>query len=310
MNDRVEVVVVGAAGVDTCIYLPAEPFDPQQPLRLSDDAYFTQNIDAVGQAGGYASRGYATLGYATAYLGAIGDDLAGQGVRQGLTAAGIDISTCFLDPAGTARSINLVRPDGRRVACYDGRGNPDLQPDLSGASGLLEGARLCHLNVPNWARMVIPLAQEAGVPIVTDLQDVRSVDDPYRLDFVLGSHLVCFSTAHVGDPEPVMAAYWRRRPGLIQLAGMGEQGCAVGIDGRVYRFAPPDLPLPILDTNGAGDALCVGFVTALLLDGMDVPQAAARAQTAARITCAQRVPKQALATPQDLARWAETPPSG
>jgi acarbose 7IV-phosphotransferase len=279
-----DVVVVGAAGIDTCVYLGDDGVD------LSRDGSFTDNRDGVGQAGGYAARGYAALGYSTAYIGAIGDDEAGAMLRHGLTAEGIDLSACFVDPAGTARSVNLMHRDGRRTGFYDGRGNPTVVPDRRTVEQVLAGSRLVHVNIPNWARQVLAPARATGATVVCDLQDVYSADDPYRADFIAGADVVCFSTANTGEPEPFMRALWQRRPDLIMLAGMGSNGCSVGIDGQVRHFTIPPSDLPVLDTNGAGDALAVGFATALL-DGLSIEAAVDRGQRAARLTCSQRTPK-------------------
>ena len=58
-----EVVVVGNVGIDTNVYLPGRDID------FSVEANFTENLDCLGQAGGYASRGYAQLGRRTAFIG-------------------------------------------------------------------------------------------------------------------------------------------------------------------------------------------------------------------------------------------------
>ena len=288
-----EVVVIGAAGLDTCVYLPPD-------ADLSSDVTFTSTLDGVGQAGGYASLVYASLGLSTAYLGALGDDAAGRQVRDVLESRGVDTSSCFLDPEGTARSVNLMTPDGRRRGCYDGRGNPSLHLDLDLATTAVRGARLCHVNIPTWARDVLPIARAAGCTILTDLQDVADPDDVYRLDFVHGSDLLAFSCARDIDPAAMMHAYWVRNPRLIQLAGLGAGGCAVGVDGTVVHHPAPPSDLPIQDTNGAGDTLAAAFAWSLVVDGRTPDDAAARAQRAARITCSQRVPKLRFATPGDL----------
>ncbi len=289
-----DVVVVGNAGVDTCVYLAGERIDE------SVEANFTLNLDAVGQAGGYASRGYAALGYATAFIGALGADPAGDLVRAELRKAGVDTRGVFLDPQGTARSINLVFPDGRRKNFYDGKGHMTLAPDPATLGPILDGARLAHVHIPNWARRVLPLLRERRIPIAVDLQDVVNADDPYRADFVDAADLVFFSSVNHRDPRPLMRAYWARNPRLIQIAGMGARGCARGQAGVVTFHPPPPLDWPVLDTNGAGDALAVGYLAASVLDGLGPEEALRWGQIAARRTCAQRVPKLALARKSDL----------
>jgi len=131
---------------------------------------FTRNHDYVGQAGGFASRGYARVGYRTAFVGALGDDLAGAMARDALARDGVDLRGVFRDPEGTARSVNLVFGDGRRFF-YDGKGHMGLRPDLDACRRMLARAQLAHVNIPNWARLLLPLARELGVPVGSDVQD-------------------------------------------------------------------------------------------------------------------------------------------
>lgn len=291
-----DVAVIGNAGIDTCIYLYGDRIDE------SVEANFTQNVDAVGQAGGYASRSYAAMGYKTAFIGALGDDPAGRWVRDQLTAEGVDLSGCFRDPQGTARSINLVFADGRRKNFYDGKGHMALEPDLDALRPILAGARLAHVNIPNWARRLLPLLHELGIPIAVDVQDVVSIDDPYRADFVDAADVLFFSAANHPDPAPVMRAYWSRNPRLTQVAGMGAHGCALGIAGEVRFFAPPPPDRPIVDTNGAGDSLAVGFLSATLLEGLAPDIGIGWGQAAARHICEQRVPKAPLTRQEWMGR--------
>ncbi len=222
-DDPVESVVVGNAGVDTNVYLDRDDVDPDV------DGHFTRNIDYAGQAGGFTSRGYARLGYRTAFLGTPGEDAAGAMVLTALARDGVDTRGIFLDPQGTARSVNLVFQDGRRRFFYDGKGHLTLRPDLDACRALLAGVRLVHVNISNMSRLVLPIARELGVPVACDVQDVANVDDPYRRDFVAGADYLFFSAANHPDPAPVMRAYWSLRPTLVQVAGMGARGCALGV---------------------------------------------------------------------------------
>jgi acarbose 7IV-phosphotransferase len=42
------------------------------------ESNFTQNLDYVGQAGGYSCRGFVRLGRSTAFIGYVGDDHNGR----------------------------------------------------------------------------------------------------------------------------------------------------------------------------------------------------------------------------------------
>ena len=288
MHQPPEVVVVGNAGVDTNVYLYGADVD------WSVEANFSQNIDYVGQAGGYAARGYAALGRRVGVIGHVGDDSAGQLVRAAFARDGVDTRGLWVDPAGTQRSVNIMYRDGRRKNFYDGKGHMEQAPDLALCRAALAGARLAHFNIPNWARRLLPLARELGVTVACDLQDITTLDDPYRHDFLAAADIIFCSAANFPDPGPLMAAIAGRFNPSIIVVGMGAQGCAAAAAGRMYRFPPPPLDLPVVDTNGAGDALAVGFLTSYVLQGRPIEEALLRGQIAARHTCALRASSDGL----------------
>ena len=287
---NLDVAVIGNIGIDTNIYLYGSEID------FTVEANFTQNIDYLGQAGGYASRGYARQAKKTALIGHVGDDFSGRFIRQVLAQDGITTDGLFTDPTGTARSVNFMYPDGRRKNFYDGKAHMTLRPDLSICQQILARARLAHFNLPNWARYLLPLARQAGNRIACDLQDVISADDSYRQDFIEFADFLFFSSANHPNPEPLFHQFWQRNPTCVILSGMGARGCALGLQGRVEFFPPVSIPEPVIDTNGAGDGLAVGFLCAHVLEGRELRESVWRAQITARYTCAQKASTDALIT--------------
>jgi sugar/nucleoside kinase (ribokinase family) len=296
--DRIEVVVIGNVGIDTNVYLYNEDVD------FSVEANFSQNLDYIGQAGGYASRGYAALGRSTAIIGHLGADFEGEFIRSVFGKDDIDTRGMFTDPSGTSRSVNIMYRDGRRKNFYDGRGHMELHPPLELCRELLAGARLAHFNIPNWARELLPIARNCGAAIAVDLQDVRSLDDPYRRDFIEAADYLFFSAANHGDPRPLVEELLRRNARQIVLSGMGAQGCMLGSSETGIRHYPiPALDLPVIDTNGAGDSLAVGFLTARVLEGIPLEDSVLRGQIAARHCCAQKASTDHLITAQLLQKY-------
>jgi len=289
-----EVVVIGNAGIDTNVYLYGADVD------FSVEANFSDNRDVVGQAGSYSARGYAALGRATAFIGHVGDDHNGRRVRETLAADGIDLRGLAIDPAGTARSVNLMYRDGRRKNFYDGKGHMALEPALDRCADVLRGARLAHVHLPNWARRVLPLARALGPVVACDLQDVVDPADPYRADFIAAADILFFSAANHADPTPLLARFAAGRPGRVVVAGMGARGCGLAVGDAIRFFPPPPLDSPVVDTNGAGDALAVGFLSSYMLDGYPAEEALLRGQIAARHTCALRGTSDRLITRPEL----------
>src|SRR5512136_595398 len=298
-DKRFDVAVIGNIGIDTNVY-----FQSDEP-NFSREANFTENLDTVGQAGGYASRGYAQLGKRTAFIGYVGDDFSGRFIRDELARDGIDQSAVFVDPAGTSRSINFMYPDGRRKNFYDGKSHMQLQPDQGVCRSVLEQARLAHFNIPNWARQLLPIAKESGVIIACDLQDVVTLHDGYREDFIDYADIVFFSAANQPDPKSLIEELLKWKVSLIVVSGMGAAGCALGTRAGIRTFEPVTMDAPVIDTNGAGDGLAVGFLSSYVLDGYSLEESVRRGQIAARYTCAQKASSSRLITTELMRHYFE-----
>jgi sugar/nucleoside kinase (ribokinase family) len=296
-DDALDAVVVGNVGVDTNVYLPGAD------INFDVESNFTLNLDYVGQAGGYAARGYAQLGYRTAFIGTVGDDHNGRFVRQELAGDGVDTSLLFHDPAGTGRSINFMYQDGRRKNFYDGKGHMTLQPPLAQCRALLARGRLAHFSIPNWARQLLPLARELGLTVGCDIQDVISADDPYRRDFVAQADVLFFSDANQSDPAALARTYLARYPALIIVIGLGPWGCLLVTKDGQRHFGPVQMAGPVVDSNGAGDGLAVGFLSSYVLEGYSLEESVMRGQIAARHTCTQKATTSSLITAGQMADY-------
>jgi sugar/nucleoside kinase (ribokinase family) len=299
MTKRFDVAVIGNVGIDTNVYFQSADVD------FSREANFTENLDYVGQAGGYASRGYAQLGKRTTFVGCVGDDFSGRFIRAELERDGVDLSGLFVDPAGTSRSINFMYHDGRRKNFYDGKSHMTLQPDRAISRWLLGETRLAHFNIPNWARQLLPSARELGVTIACDIQDVVNLRDGYREDFIEYADIVFFSAVNQAGPASLIEDLLRWKPDLIVVSGLGAQGCALGTRDGIRYFGPVPMSAPVIDTNGAGDGLAVGFLTSYVLDGYSLEDSIRRGQIAARYTCTLKASSANLIRPDILERYFE-----
>lgn len=289
-----EVIVIGNVGIDTNVYLYDGDID------FAVESNFTQNIDYVGQAGGYTSRGYAALGCSTAFIGHVGDDHHSRFVRDTLNNDGIDTRALFTDPDGTSRSVNFMYRDGRRKNFYDGKGHMELTVDLDACRQVMRGARLAHFHLANWARTLLPMAHELGLVIACDIQDVVDPDDGYRKDFIHTADILFFSAANYADPTPLIHRFREGRPDRIVVVGMGARGCMLGAADGIRHLPPPTLDWLVIDTNGAGDGLATGFLESYVLGGYSAEEAAIRGQIAARHTCRLKGTADGLITADQL----------
>jgi sugar/nucleoside kinase (ribokinase family) len=293
-DSPLDVVVIGAAGIDTNVFPASGDVD------FAVEANFARNVDYVGGAGGYSSRGFARLGKQTAYLGYIGDDHNGRLVKEELASDGIE-TVLFVDPAGTRRSVNIMYGDGRRKNFYDGRGSMYVQPNVKACKKVLARARHAHFSIENWTRQLLAPAREIGLLVSCVLQDVVIPDDNYRADYIAQSDILFFSAVNFPDPSWLIAHFMEVGPARIVIAGMGSRGCAVGTrGGGLLYFDPVITGEPVVDTNGAGDGLAVGFLSSYCLDGFSFEDSILRAQIAARYTCTQKADSSHLITRAQL----------
>ena len=291
-----DVAVIGAIGIDTNVYLYTDEVD------FSVEANFSQNLDYICQAGGYSCRGSKKLGYNVAFVGYVGDDYSGRYIRESLEKDGID--TYFgIDPEGTKRSVNIMYGDGRRKNFYDGKGSMRLRPDLLAIGEYLAGTGLVHINLVNWTRYLLPLFKEDNTVVSVDIQDVVSADDPYRQDYIKAADVLFFSAVNFPDPAPLIERFMEIRSDRIVICGMGKRGCALGTEKGISYYRAVELEEPVIDTNGAGDSLAVGFLSSHFLQGHSLEESILRGQIAARYCCSRKATSSDLITRELLDRY-------
>jgi len=77
-------------------------------------------------------------------------------------------------------------------------------------------------------------------------------------------------------------------------------GCALGTRRGIEFYPPVEMEAPVIDTNGAGDSLAVGFLSSYVLDGYSLQDSVLRGQIAARHTCTLKASSSSLITAGQL----------
>lgn len=289
-----DVCVVGAIGIDTTVYLHGTDID------FNIESNFSHNVDNVGQAGGFCSKLLSSLGYKTAFIGFVGNDYHGHLIRKELKEQNVDAEALFIDPKGTKRSINFMYLDGRRKNFYDGKGSMVVRPDIERCKNILKESKIAHFNIPNWARYLLPTARDAGNIISCDIQDAYSLTDEYREDFIRYADILFFSGVNFENPMEIVKQLSDRYPSKIIICGMGSRGCCVYACKEIKQYDRIEMPKPVVDTNGAGDSLAMGFLTSYCLEKFDIPAAVLRGQLIARHLCSFKNPGKEFLTSRKL----------
>lgn len=253
-----------------------------------------------GGVGRNIAENLARLGTPVDLVTAIGDDLAGEMIRERCTDAGVGLEHVVTSVFGTGTYTAILHPSGEMslAACdaagMDGLTVADVEPALGAVTR--DDLVVVDANVPPAvAAAVLTATRERGVRCVLDvvsypkavrLRDVVLANPPWLVAPNL-EELVALLGRPVALPQIGEAARELVGRGIehvwARLGPVGSVLAAAGGDGlpTATEFTPP--PVPILDVTGAGDALTAGFLHALL-GGASVTEAAAYGHRVSALT--------------------------
>lgn len=100
------------------------------------------------------------------------------------------------------------------------------------------------------------------------------------------------SAVNFSDLNILIAELRKLNNKAIFVIGMGERGAGLSIKGlEIKVYPPPLIELPIVDTNGAGDSLAMGFLYSYYFLNKSIEESLLLGQITARFTCSLKTPK-------------------
>lgn len=246
-------LVAGSINVETTVPVDGFPL-PYAPVR------FTSGIaSTVSGVGWNVARALHSLGREVLFLGLAGRDAAGAVVREEVARSGI--AAAVEDIPATPQSVILYDPAGRRRAETDLKGLQDAVFPTARFDAALAGCDLAILANINWTRPLLRRAAAAGVPIATDLHDVRTLDNPYDADYLEHAAILFLSGEHLPDAaESFARRVWDRADPDLVAVGLGSRGALVVPRHGISTLVPAPALRPVVSTIGAGDALFAAFL--------------------------------------------------
>ncbi len=258
-----------------CADVLAKPVNelPQKgKLELIDDLKLQ-----IGGCASNAAIDLSRMGVRTAILGKIGNDGFGDFIKEGMSKENIDITGLkTADDIQTSASVVAINKDGERSILHCLGANSrfcfeDIDLDILNDSKLLfiAGTFLMPSLDGEGTLKLLEAGRRAGAITCMDTawdstgSWIKKIKGSISLlDWFMPSYDEAVMLSGQRDPEKIALDFSRKGARNIVIK-LGEEGCFVKpFDSP--GFYSPAFKVDTIDTSGAGDAFCAGFITGII----------------------------------------------
>lgn len=272
------LVVYGDIGIDIHLRASHHP-SPGQDAKV-DRLFFEPGGSAANCA---AVAAY--LGIPTIFIGFVGDDTFGELAKSDLLKYGVSSTYLRQTPGQTGITIAIIDSDGERTF-YSFRGvNANCRLNTI-PDNLFNGKKFLHISGYSFqddasrenALLLIKHAKKIGSLISLDPSFWYSEEYHKGNPHLLSDVDIIFPNKEealllTGSVDPCIASRKLREMGPeIVIITLGQEGCFISSKDESLHL--PAIPTPnVIDTTGAGDAFCGGFLAGQIM-GLNIKESA------------------------------------
>jgi Sugar kinases, ribokinase family len=262
---RKQLIVYGDAAVDVVLRAAAVP-QPGGDARVESMQYLP------GGSAANCAVAAACLGIETHLLAQVGEDDFGRRLGEDLQRANLHLEGLLSRSGVTGTMILVSTPDGERTF-FSLRGVNELAYAGELDAELFKQSAFLHLTGYSFqdagsrqtALDLMHLAKQAGVPISLDpsyyfMQQLDRDGTEMLRGLALFSPNLDEAALLTGRRDPESAARMLLALGIERvLLKLGAEGCLLADAGQLMRV-PPFAVERVVDSTGAGDAFCAGYL--------------------------------------------------
>ena len=268
------------------------------PLNPGTDTFAPVHAQPGG-SGANAAAWLAHAGIGAYFVARVGDDPLGRMLEEELGEAGVATHLVRDVALPTGKVVVLVDGAGERTMITSRGAGENLSPDDLPDDAFRPNA---HLHLSGYlfsgsprretALEALRRARRSGMSVAVDpsstslrkgLGPARFLHWTRGVDLIFPNREEGALLAGARAPEDILDALLAHYPNVVLK--LGPEGAACATTGDHARV--PAAPARVVDTTGAGDALCAGFLAAWLADGSPRAALGRGAEQAAR--CVERV---------------------
>jgi ribokinase len=263
---RFDVVGFGALNVDKL-------FKVQKIAAAEEESFIENCVEACGGSAANTAVALARLGCKVGFIGKVGCDREGKMLLRDFRKEGVDVKGVIRAKRGRSGSVmGFVDKDGARALCIDSGVNDAIKLSEVDAGYVLQ-ARFLHLT-----------SFVGETSFQTQKKLIEALPESVKISFDPGA---LYARKGLAQLEPIIKKSYVLMPNVVELelltgekdyckgadaligrgakivaVKLGGDGCYV-TDGR-ERHLIEAFKVKVVDTTGAGDAFCAGFLCGLL----------------------------------------------
>ena len=260
---------------DIAMDITLESLSQSNPLPGQDAAVADMHFNPGGSAANCAAVA-ARLGTPTTFLGFVGTDDFGLQLIADLRNCGVNMNHVQQIPGKSGVTVAIVNPGGERTF-YSFRGVNKTGKLEAPDKELFENINILHVSGYSFqdesssgnAIRLIEAAHERGIVISLDpsywFAKKKPLENPEllrKIDMLLPNLEEAQLMSTKENPKEACLVLHAMGPKVV-VVKLGQEGCYVSENNQITQI--PAFPVEkVVDTTGAGDAFCGGFLSGIL----------------------------------------------